>query len=68
VDFSLPVERFIRSLNRNIEWRGKLGTTRVDNGPDYISAILPAQPIAIHQCDSTKNPPIFNPLHPARQR
>ena len=37
VDFSLPAERVIRSLDRIIEWRGKLGTIRVDNGPEYIS-------------------------------
>jgi putative transposase len=31
VDFSLPAERVIRSLNRIIEWRGKPGAIRVDN-------------------------------------
>ena len=30
VDFSLPAERVIRSLDRIIEWRGKPGTIRVD--------------------------------------
>jgi putative transposase len=30
VDFSLPAERVIRSLNRIIEWRGKLATIRED--------------------------------------
>ena len=30
VDFSLPAERVIGSLDRIIEWRGKPGTTRVD--------------------------------------
>ena len=40
VDFSLPTERVIRSLDRIIEWRGKPGTIRVDNGPEYISAKL----------------------------
>jgi putative transposase len=40
VDFSLPVKRVIRSLNRIIEWRGKLETIRVDNGPEYISGKL----------------------------
>jgi len=40
VDFSLPAERVIRSLNRIIEWRGKPGTIRVDNGPEYISGKL----------------------------
>jgi len=40
VDFSLPAERVIRSLDRIIEWRGKPGTIRVDNGPEYISSRL----------------------------
>ena len=30
VDFSLPAERVIRSLDRIIAWRGKPGTIRVD--------------------------------------
>ena len=40
VDFSLPAERVIRSLNRIIEWRGKPSVIRVDNGPEYISTKL----------------------------
>lgn len=40
VDFSLPIERVIRSLDRIIEWRGKPSTIRVDNGPEYISGKL----------------------------
>ena len=40
VEFSLPAERVIRSLNRIIEWRRKQGTIRVDNGPEYISGML----------------------------
>jgi putative transposase len=40
VDFSLPAERVIRSLNRIIEWRGSPASIRVDNGPEYISARL----------------------------
>ena len=40
VDFSLPSERVIRSLDRIIEWRGKPKTIRVDNGPEYISETL----------------------------
>lgn len=40
VDFSLPAERVIRSLDRIIGWRGKPGTIRVDNGPEYISGKL----------------------------
>jgi putative transposase len=37
VDFSLPAERVIRSLDNIIQWRGKPQTIRVDNGPEYIS-------------------------------
>jgi putative transposase len=40
VDFSLPSERVVRSLNRIIEWRGKPLNIRVDNGPEYISMTL----------------------------
>ena len=40
VDFSLPAERVIRSLDRIIEWRGKPRTIRVDNGPEYSSEKL----------------------------
>lgn len=40
VDFSLPAERVIRSLERIIEWRGKPDTIRCDNGPEYVSARL----------------------------
>ena len=39
VDFSLLAERVIRSLDRIIEWRGKPGTIRVDNGPEYIVSV-----------------------------
>ncbi|MBL4890802.1 MAG: IS3 family transposase [Rhizobiaceae bacterium] len=42
VDFSLPAERVVRSLNWIIEWRGKPLTIRVDNGPEYISGKLMA--------------------------
>lgn len=37
VDFSLPAERVIRSLEQIIEWRGKPEALRCDNGPEYIS-------------------------------
>ena len=37
IDFSLPNERVIRTLNRIIEWRGKPRAIRCDNGPEYIS-------------------------------
>ena len=40
VDFSLPAERVVRSLDQIIEWRGQPQTIRVDNGPEYISATL----------------------------
>jgi putative transposase len=40
VDFSLPSERVIRTLDRIIEWRGKPGKIRCDNGPEYVSAAL----------------------------
>lgn len=40
VDFSLPAERVIRSLNQIIEWRGKPNAIRVDNGPEYTSGKL----------------------------
>ena len=40
VDFSLPSERVVRTLNRIIEWGGCPNTIRVDNGPEYVSATL----------------------------
>ena len=40
VDFSLPSERVIRSLDQIIAWRGCPGVIRCDNGPEYISAAL----------------------------
>jgi len=40
VDFSLPAERVIKSLNRIIEWRGEPGAIRVDTGPEYLSEKL----------------------------
>ena len=40
VDFSLPAERVVRSLDQIIEWRGKPKAIRVDNGPEYISGTL----------------------------
>jgi len=42
VDFSLPSERVIRSLDRIIEWRGAPQAIRCDNGPEYISAVTQA--------------------------
>jgi putative transposase len=40
VDFSLPAERVIRSLNQIIEWRGNPYAIRVDNSPEYVSGKL----------------------------
>ena len=42
VDFSLPADRVVRSLNQIIEWRGQPQTIRVDNGPEYVSGTLMA--------------------------
>ena len=42
VDFSLPTERVIRTLQQVMEWRGKPKTIRCDNGPEYISHKLHA--------------------------
>ncbi len=40
VDFSLPAERVVRSLNQIIEWSGKTFAIRVDNAPEYVSSTL----------------------------
>ena len=40
VDFSLPAQRVIRSLEQVIEWRGKPYAIRCDNGPEYLSNAL----------------------------
>ena len=40
VDFSLPAERVVRTLDRIIEWRGAPKAIRVDNGPEYVSGTL----------------------------
>ena len=42
IDFSLPSERVIRTLEQIIEWRGCPGEIRCDNGPEYISSTLQA--------------------------
>jgi putative transposase len=39
-DFSLPAPRVIRVLDQIIEWRGKPGRLRCDNGPEFISQDL----------------------------
>ena len=40
VDFSLPSERGIRSLEQIMAWRGCPAVIRCDNGPEYTSATL----------------------------
>lgn len=40
VDFSLPSERVIRTLEQIIDWRGSPIAIRCDNGPEYLSAAL----------------------------
>ncbi len=40
IDFSLPAERVVRSLNQIIQWRGRPLAIRVDNGPEYVSSTL----------------------------
>ena len=40
VDFSLPAERVVRSLNQITEWRGTPQSIRIDNGPEYVSGKL----------------------------
>jgi putative transposase len=37
IDFSLPAERLIRTLEQIIEWRGTPAALRCDNGPENIS-------------------------------
>ena len=37
IDFFLPSQRVIRSLEQIIQWRGKPKVLRCDNGPEYIS-------------------------------
>ncbi len=40
VDFSLPAERVVRSLNQIIEWRGKPQAIRIDLAHEYVSGKL----------------------------
>jgi putative transposase len=40
VDFSLPSERVIRSLEQIMAWRGRPVAIRCDNGPEYISSAI----------------------------
>lgn len=40
VDFSLPSESVIRSLDQIITWRGKATVIRADNSPELVSGRL----------------------------
>jgi len=40
VDTSLSSRRIIRELDRLIEWRGAPEVLRVDNGPEFTSALF----------------------------
>lgn len=40
VDFSLPAQRVVRSLNQTIEWRVQPQTIRVNNSPEHVSGKL----------------------------
>jgi putative transposase len=40
VDFSLPAEGVIRSLDQIIAWRGKPSIIRANNGPELVSGRL----------------------------
>jgi putative transposase len=40
VDFSLPSERVIRSLEQIIAWRWQSAVLRCANGPEYVSAAM----------------------------
>ncbi len=40
VDFSLPSERVVRTLNQIIAWRGKPLAIRVNNGPECVNSRL----------------------------
>lgn len=40
VDSSLPAERVVRVLENIITWRGKPKAIRVDNGPEFLSAVF----------------------------
>ena len=40
VDLNLPAPRVIRVLERAVAWRGYPNKLRMDNGPEFISAVL----------------------------
>ncbi|AHF01117.1 integrase [Thiomicrospira aerophila AL3] len=40
VDFSMPSQRVIRSLEQVVEWRGKPAAIRYYDGPVYVSQVL----------------------------
>jgi putative transposase len=40
IDTSIPGGRVVKTLDRLVEWRGRPEAIRVDNGPEYLSAIF----------------------------
>ena len=42
IDTSLSARRIVRDLDRLIEWRGAPQVVRVDNGPEFTSAVFEA--------------------------
>ncbi len=40
IDFSLPAQRVVRSLENIIEWRGKPSAILCDNGPENIGSVM----------------------------
>jgi putative transposase len=40
IDFSLPAQRVVRSLDNIIEWRGKPSAILCDNGPENIGSVM----------------------------
>jgi putative transposase len=53
VDFSLPSERVIRSLEQIMQWRGTPKVLRCDNGPEYIQPGKPQQNAYVERFNRT---------------
>lgn len=63
VDFSLPAERVVRSLNQIIKWRAQPQTIRVDKGPECVSGTLMAWAEKRHICLQYIQPFVGKTLH-----
>ena len=64
VDFSLPAERVIRSLNQIIEWRGKPQAIRCDNELNTIGLVPKEQTHPLTANCSQKNNSVTSTLKP----